>query len=257
MQVKIDKYLLNLYDSCIFKRNNEIESCEEKLEKIKNKIFDNSYPEKLINMAEDVVMSNSMHCMFKGINSAVNFKSELALYPLIDKLLLIIYDGELAADLLQNKDFCERYEFSEYGYWNNVDKPENVSDQEWDQRKRDWENIDNIPAKNCICFSFGYDDTLSFPCLYISENKEKLKKLLKENGPKRLKEEIFDCAFDNWCNDHEIKAVKTSDVFKFDGLYRKKDNEIVKYIENATKEVEKKFGWIREDIINSKIKDFI
>jgi len=44
--------------------------------------------------------------------------------------------------------FMKETGFEEYGYWNNTDKPDDVSEDEWDERERVWDEvIDYIPIK--------------------------------------------------------------------------------------------------------------
>lgn len=37
--------------------------------------------------------------------------------------------------------FTEQPEVEEYGYWNNADQPEDVSDEEWEERRAVWDRI--------------------------------------------------------------------------------------------------------------------
>ena len=52
---------------------------------------------------------------------------------------------------------------ADYHYQNQVDKPESISDEEWEQRKNDWEKAlgsDGIPARHGMSvqlFNCGYD----------------------------------------------------------------------------------------------------
>ncbi|NCD12899.1 MAG: hypothetical protein EOL93_10145 [Epsilonproteobacteria bacterium] len=43
--------------------------------------------------------------------------------------------------------FMQETSFFEYGYWDNTDKPEEVSDDEWDQRCDVWEFLGYKPIK--------------------------------------------------------------------------------------------------------------
>ena len=37
--------------------------------------------------------------------------------------------------------------FCDYGYWDNVDKDESISDEEWDERCKSWSFIEYKPLK--------------------------------------------------------------------------------------------------------------
>lgn len=57
-------------------------------------------------------------------------------YPLTDnKILLYPLNEGICID------FTEIEGFKEYGYWDNTDKPECVTEEEWMQRKKDWDTV--------------------------------------------------------------------------------------------------------------------
>lgn len=64
-----------------------------------------------------------------------DFDVSICVFPISDKLLCIPFANH---DELHKKLF-ETEEFEEYGYWNNVDAPKNISEEEWCQRKHDWD----------------------------------------------------------------------------------------------------------------------
>ncbi len=256
---KIETYLLNLYFDSVFSDNSEFvkSSKEEIVNNVKNKYIYNKYIEKIKSIAESIIMNKSMQCVFKSKNSPFYFKSEFALLPLEDKVLVLVYDNDTCSELTKNKEFCEKYGFEYYGYWDNTDKPDEISEKEWEQRKKDWDNIKKTPAEECICFSCGFETSIEFPMIFGDENKEKIIDSIKNNIKKEQQHEAFDIAITKWCLKNGIDNASISDVLKFDKLNKNKDSEVIKLIYEAEKEVNKKFGWIDERIINYSVKDIL
>lgn len=52
--------------------------------------------------------------------------------------------GRITGDM--HKQLLALEGVSDYGYWNNTDRPEDVTDQEWDTRRQDWDAIGYGPA---------------------------------------------------------------------------------------------------------------
>ena len=79
--------------------------------------------------------------------SEADFDVSIVVIPIHDKTLAMPYaDHDVLYKLLTN-----RPEITEYAYWNNTDHPEDISDDEWEHRKVDWDealpNI-GIPKNN-------------------------------------------------------------------------------------------------------------
>ena len=90
-----------------------------------------------------------------------DLRSEIAFIPCNNRRLLFMTFGEEFTNIIvkfieQNNDFVQRYELKEYGYWNNTDRPENVTAREWNQRDKDWSNVTS--ASKCgLCSSDLFD----------------------------------------------------------------------------------------------------
>lgn len=89
------------------------------------------------------------------LGDLLDFQAEAVFFPLPDKLLVIPFWGR--RDL-----YNEIWELVTgavpYGYWDNVD-PDDCSEEEWEQRKRDWhlallDHGDGVPATNGFTFTF-------------------------------------------------------------------------------------------------------
>lgn len=69
-------------------------------------------------------------------NFRYNFQSEVQILPIENKILLM-YFGNDKDELLQIFE-CEPY-ILEYHYQNQTDKPDNISEEEWEERENDWD----------------------------------------------------------------------------------------------------------------------
>lgn len=83
----------------------------------------------------------------KFSDPCVDYDCEICLIPLEDKILVLLFTEQKEITAL-----WETYEeVSFYGYWNNVDPDENCTEEEWEQRRKDW-NIAlpgiGIPSEN-------------------------------------------------------------------------------------------------------------
>lgn len=76
-----------------------------------------------------------------------DYEVSLSLFPLTDKILGIPYTTNKAL----KSCITDNSKVSEYGYWNNTDCPDSISEDAWEVRKKDWDEIfkySGIPA-NC------------------------------------------------------------------------------------------------------------
>lgn len=66
---------------------------------------------------------------------AVDFEFSLTLFPIKDKVLAIpICENRNLLSILTNQPYVK-----EYGYWDNTDQPEGISDEDWAVRSQDWD----------------------------------------------------------------------------------------------------------------------
>ena len=121
----------------------------------------------------------------------IDFNCEISIQPLKNKILGIIY-GECIKikEAWFNKEFIK-----EYGYWNNTDKPEGITDKQWERRCVDWDKAlgeRGIPAYTGLSAkitdnSYVLDfDNLKFPS-YKDRLEEAAKSLI---WSKKLKSEM-------------------------------------------------------------------
>lgn len=74
----------------------------------------------------------------KGLRSlSIDLDCEVVFFPTKNKTLALLYS--------EQKEFIEVWEknplVTYYGYWNNVDRDDNVTKEEWDERREDWEFV--------------------------------------------------------------------------------------------------------------------
>ena len=89
-------------------------------------------------------------------NPLFDFSCEICLIPIEDKILCL-YFGE-AKEYLNT--FTSFKEISSYYYYNNVDKPEDVPEEEWKQREKDWAKAlpgIGIPSENGFIVELNKD----------------------------------------------------------------------------------------------------
>src|SRR5690606_29242766 len=65
-----------------------------------------------------------------------DFSFALTLFPRYNDILGIVFTHHHPF----REDWFNLPFVKEYGYWNNVDKPDNVSEYKWRQRYKDWDN---------------------------------------------------------------------------------------------------------------------
>jgi len=81
-----------------------------------------------------------------------NFSCDISIHPIKNKILGIIFTEQRDIE----KMWFRKKIVGEYGYWNNVDPLETVSEKDWDQRRIDWDKAleyEDVPAMN----GFGAD----------------------------------------------------------------------------------------------------
>lgn len=119
-----------------------------------------------------------------------SFNCEMCIYPLEDKILLQAF-GDLDT-YFQNicysrkkvdKEFCKKYGLVFYGYWNNVDKPKNVTKKEWNIRWEEWNQVlkgIGIPIENGLLLTIVHKQSFLDSLLLdlMNNNKALFKKMI-------------------------------------------------------------------------------
>lgn len=159
----------------------------EQLEKIRKELIDQAKITKTITATHLAIIS-SVHMLdlykvgfnvpnieqtifsygYEKVNDRFRkFKKEPYRDPFYDlrfEVLIFLRDPLLAIFIGDNKAmrkiFEDHPEVEYYGYWNNSDSPEDVTDEEWDQRKNDWEFLDGPICNHGMVIAV--DDMLNF-----------------------------------------------------------------------------------------------
>ena len=124
----------------------------------------------VINLAVNAYKSDTLNT--DRVSCYNDIRSNIAFCKGDDNHLLFITYGNVFTDylyeLIKNKDkFIEKYEIEEYGYWNNTDRPEEITIKEWEKRESDWNKAlpgPGITARCglCTCNIINDDDLFSF-----------------------------------------------------------------------------------------------
>ena len=131
-------------------------------------------------------------------NPLFDFSCEICLIPIEDKILCL-YFGE-AKEYLNT--FTSFKEISSYYYYNNVDKPEDVPEEEWKQREKDWAKAlpgIGIPSENGFIVELNKDIPFielgmleeiirNIPSFEARVNKTAIEKAINDN----VKDESYD-----------------------------------------------------------------
>ncbi len=188
---------------------------------------------------QKIFVSNTKNTRIGGID----LQNEIAFFPTQDKIMFLAYGNNLEKvldDILKSKrkdvrEFRQKYGFEYYGYWNNTDRLNGISQKKWDERGDEWNAVlapDYIPSRHGICsevisgeqfldemeFDYKLNGTLIGPELraegtavtIISKNWFKNQKITNTNAVdavdqfKKLKESgVFDAEIDELKTDLE------------------------------------------------------
>jgi len=189
----------DFYCNCVVKRccglisaltryNSEFDGSEEKIQKteklLKSWYFsglshERLYMEREIDI-EKIIDKLSFPFVGGILNAVVNtFKTEhewteYFLYDLRssiaffendkNSILFIPYGSNfikvLSDTLSKNPDFTKKYSIIEYGYWNNTDHPEEITEEEWAEREKSWDRAfkNSLTAAQCaLCTTDVYE----------------------------------------------------------------------------------------------------
>lgn len=116
-------------------------------------------------------------------NPSFDYEFAVCFIPISSKTLAIPYT--------EQKEFRNIWyaqpEVIKYGYWNNVDPDEDCTDEEWNQREKDWDealpNSSGIPAENGFSFEpFPYPPyhELTETLKYITDDMKRASSLAKD-----------------------------------------------------------------------------
>lgn len=107
-----------------------------------------------------------------------DFKCQLQLFPMDNKILAMYFGNKDIRDLIAGSEY-----FIDYHYQNETDRPEEVSDEEWRQREKDWREVigpNYVPTSHGFSVNL-YNSTCLIPGLknayHVPDQGEMLAKL--------------------------------------------------------------------------------
>jgi len=110
---------------------------------------------KTVDEVHDIITKLYKKAVVSLENNPFNFDMQIGIHEFEDYYYLIPYGvidyGKW--DFLDNN-----MQLEEFGYWNNTDKPEKLSNKEWDERGRIWNAIDTNWQRQLVCVISEYDD---------------------------------------------------------------------------------------------------
>ena len=159
---KIEKFLNQLYKEYYLSNTNVIDTYTSDKQNDIDTVINElslSYFGSLGSLIKDYISNKCQKIDISNIeDTSFDFISQLCLFPKDDFTLFLAYGDDLD-DLLyticksrKNKDkaFRNKFGLEYYGYWNNTDKPKNISIKEWSKRCFDWKVIKGIPSLSGI-----------------------------------------------------------------------------------------------------------
>lgn len=173
--------------------------------------------------------TRDVSCDFHLILNIFGYKDKIVLYP--------FYEQKEYRKIIDQ-------EFEEYAYFNNTDRPENISDKEWDERSKIWNYVlDNQEPLQFNAFK-SYEGVLNF--FLEEEIKEFNNKLVSyiPSDEKRAKE----LAVSSMYNKKKINSKKVSDYMKF---VDKLKTDFKEEFEQEIKNIKKQLKPITLDIIQN------
>lgn len=99
-----------------------------------------------IRLASKIAKRSETAVAWIDSESDLDFAASLSVFPMQDKILVIPF----ATNPCIKEIITSNSKVHEYGYWNNTDHPSELSDEEWEQRKMDWDMVfkhSGIPAE--------------------------------------------------------------------------------------------------------------
>lgn len=128
----------------------------------------------------------------------VNTKNEIILFPTKDNKILCQVFGDNIIHLMESltynsqyQDFIIKYDIKDYHYQNQTDQPEDISDEDWEKRRQDWDTYmpSGIPSRDGICIELTNQTFISAKAFftkaeellsYAAPKEERIEKLAKE-----------------------------------------------------------------------------
>lgn len=194
------------------------------------RIYENSYLRQLI--TEDIdnkskVFRNQLDRFHPY--SEYDFYCSVMLFPSKNNLLaLVITEDEEVKEM-----FVEMEEIEEYPYWDNTDRPDNMTDKEWEKRRDEWDKTIGYKRLSEVGFQYNIIEDL-----FLLRNKvewESIQKYIR-SPEERAKSRAGNILFAEWSKDkidyiadHLISSLEEYENYKKENIEKLNDktNEIL------------------------------
>jgi len=175
-----------------------------------------------------------------GTRSLYDVSFSVFLYPIRDITIGIVYSGE--ADFKQK--FFRRRFVKDYSYWNNTDPDEKVSEEEWNQREKDWNSFGYTPPAEA-----GFVRELVPTRMHPMMGHDKWKEFFPDKKERALAV-VKDILFQEWLkeNNEEVKSNNVFRLLREFNTWQKKDKDGQKRTVKKYKETLPKIEDIKPDV---------
>lgn len=103
--------------------------------------FDGKYKDKPIYELSYIYLDRILQAHIRsGLNNPLNFQAAIVVYPFKDSIYVQFFGVREIKKYINKK-------FSDFHYQNQTDKPDKVTDKEWNQREKVWDEIFKVNSK--------------------------------------------------------------------------------------------------------------
>lgn len=198
-------------------------------------------------------------------------ESTLVLFPITKKKTLIMTYSENFTNffrkLCNDKSFCEKYELEEYHYQNQTDKPDDIPQRSWTQRKKDWDKalLTGIPSSDGMVIKLLDAEKFTMPLLLKTKE---IKKLVMDKIPlrsvrikKMTQTNTSDKYWEIYKEKNKITKYSYTEIMdsndEFRKRYKENDIEIIELIKATEKEATEYIPFISEENLKNPVIDWM
>lgn len=269
----IENYLVYNYSRQI--------SPAEILKKAQNNKFDRITSQEMLNwLSKDYVTTRSLmsqivdsQIQYSEISEDImsndtDFSANIVIFPIINKYTLLMTYSETFTNffrtLCDDEEFSRLYELKEYHYQNQTDEPDWISEDEWGQRKKDWEDAlpTGVPIKDGMSISlvtaqtfiyYMFDkNTAEHIIKYIPCLSDRIKTIAQANA--------FDEYWEIYKKSNNIDTDNYGDIANAICKFKKNkdtDDEIIKLIDKKSKEISSILTDITAESLKEPLKNWV
>ena len=110
---------------------------------------------KTVEETHDIIIKLYKEAVVSTENNPFNFDMQIGIHEYKNYYYLIPYG---VVDYGRWDFLDTNPQLGEFGYYDNTDKPQNISDEDWDERGRIWNAIDIDWQRQLVCVISEFDD---------------------------------------------------------------------------------------------------